>query len=43
MASWPVEKKEVRSSAAGQLGGRQPSKLMFPHSLNRHGEYQVHQ
>ena len=27
--------------AAAQLGERHPSKLMFPHSLNWHGMYQV--
>ena len=43
MASEPTEKKEARSSAARQLGGRHPSKLASPHSLNWHGAHQVRQ
>ena len=43
MASRPPEKKEVLSSAAGQLGEWHPSKLTSPHSLNWHGVYQVRQ
>ena len=39
----PLKNKEVRSSAAGQFGGRYPSKLASPHSLNWHGAHQVHQ
>ena len=43
MASWPAERREARSSAAGQLGERHPSKFASPHSLNWLGSYQVRQ
>ena len=43
MASGPAERREARSSAAGQLDERHPSKLAYPHSLNWHGAYQVRQ
>ena len=33
MASGPAERREARSSAAGQLGERHPSKLMSPTPL----------
>ena len=43
MASRPAGKKEALFSAAGQLGERNPSKLMSSHSLSWHGSYQVRQ
>ena len=43
MVCGPAEKKEARSSAAGQLGGWHSSKLASPHSLNWHGAHHVRQ